>query len=156
MVWFYLLGAVRVGEAAGQTMNCRVCGSALHTFSLLSPVCGEVGCQGDSLRQLVPLGTWPGLRCWACSEQCLCCEAGGCRASLASCLCRAACSAWLPLLQCGVRGLWKAWVQEQACPCCRQQGCCLPRFCYPQPGSLSWGFEHLLKHTGRAFGTRVP
>lgn len=62
----------------------------------------------------------------------------------------------LPLLQCGVRGLWKAWVQEQVCSCCRKQGCCLPRFCYPQPESLSWGFEQLLEHPGGAFGTGVP
>lgn len=47
-------------------------------------------------------------------------------------------------------------MQEQVCPCCTKQGCCLPRFCYPQPGSLSWGFEQLLNHPGGAFGTGVP
>lgn len=27
---------------------------------------------------------------------------------------------------------------------------------YPRPGFLSWGFEHLLNHSGGAFGTGVP
>lgn len=123
-----------------------------HTFSPSSHPCmGEVGCWQDSLRQWVPLGTWPGLGCWGCSEKCSCC-----RVFLASCLCGAAASAWLPLLQCGARGLGgKAWMQERACPHCSRWDAACPGLPCCQVGSLSWGFEHLLNLTGGAFGTGV-
>lgn len=131
-------------------MKCKLCGYSLHTFSLLSPVCGG-RIPGRWSETPGTLGKLAWARCWACPGQCPCCGTRGCWASLASCPCRACAVPASAAMRTDRAG--EGLRAGAGVPLLQKQGCCLPRFCSPHPGSPSWGSEHFLNHPWGAFGT---